>query len=124
MGAAAQASLVVTDIFMVPATPSGADEGDDPCARPAPESPRDPQGEARRAVDPVRKSSLTVLSEPNPISCARAFCARFCRHALFGRFMDIVTSDKRLAAYVERCTGRPTFKCAFDAQIGDFRAAA
>ena len=37
---------------------------------------------------------------------------------------DIVTSDKRLAAYVERCTARPAFKRAFDAQIGDFREAA
>jgi glutathione S-transferase len=37
---------------------------------------------------------------------------------------DIVTSDKRLAAYVERCTARPAFKRAFDAQIGDFRHAA
>ena len=35
---------------------------------------------------------------------------------------DIVTSEKRLAAYVERCTARPAFKRAFDAQIGDFRA--
>ena len=37
---------------------------------------------------------------------------------------DIVTSDKRLVAYVDRCTARPAFKRAFDAQIGDFRAAA
>ena len=37
---------------------------------------------------------------------------------------DIVTSDKRLASYVERCTARPAFKRAFDAQIGDFRLAA
>ena len=37
---------------------------------------------------------------------------------------DIVTSDKRLAAYIERCTARPAFKRAFDAQIGDFRQAA
>jgi len=37
---------------------------------------------------------------------------------------DIVTSDKRLAAHVERCRARPTFKRAFDAQIGDFRDAA
>ena len=37
---------------------------------------------------------------------------------------DIVTSDKRLAAYIERCTARPAFKRAFDAQIGDFRKAA
>jgi glutathione S-transferase len=37
---------------------------------------------------------------------------------------DIVTSDKRLAAYIERCTARPAFRRAFDAQIGDFRKAA
>ncbi len=37
---------------------------------------------------------------------------------------DIVTSDQRLAAYVKRCTARPAFKRAFDAQIGDFRRAA
>jgi glutathione S-transferase len=37
---------------------------------------------------------------------------------------DIVASDDRLAAYVERCTARPAFKRAFDAQIGDFRDAA
>jgi glutathione S-transferase len=37
---------------------------------------------------------------------------------------DIVTSDKRLAAYVERCSSRSAFKRAFDAQIGDFREAA
>ncbi len=37
---------------------------------------------------------------------------------------DIVTSEKRLAAYVGRCTARPAFKRAFDAQIGDFREAA
>jgi glutathione S-transferase len=37
---------------------------------------------------------------------------------------DIVQSDNRLAAYVERCTARPAFKRAFDAQIGDFRDAA
>lgn len=37
---------------------------------------------------------------------------------------DIVTSDKRLAAYIERCTGRPAFRRALDAQLGDFRQAA
>lgn len=37
---------------------------------------------------------------------------------------DVVTSDKRLAAYVERCTARPAFRRALDAQIGDFRKAA
>jgi glutathione S-transferase len=37
---------------------------------------------------------------------------------------DIVTSDRRLAAYIERCTTRPAFRRALDAQLGDFREAA
>lgn len=37
---------------------------------------------------------------------------------------DLVTSDARLAAYVERCTSRPAFKRALEAQLGDFREAA
>jgi len=37
---------------------------------------------------------------------------------------DIVTRDPRLAAYIERCTERPAFKRALDAQLGDFRKAA
>jgi glutathione S-transferase len=37
---------------------------------------------------------------------------------------DIVTSDKRLAAYIGRCTSRPAFKRALDAQLGDFKVAA
>jgi glutathione S-transferase len=37
---------------------------------------------------------------------------------------DIVTREKRLAAYVERCAARPAFTRAVDAQIGDFKDAA
>src|SRR6185369_3706114 len=37
---------------------------------------------------------------------------------------DIVTSDKRLAAYIERCTARPAFQRALNAQLGDYRKAA
>ena len=37
---------------------------------------------------------------------------------------DIVTSDRRLAPYVERCTARPAFRRALDSQLGDFRQAA
>jgi len=37
---------------------------------------------------------------------------------------DIVTSDKRLAAYIERCTARSAFGRAFDAQVQDFKDAA
>jgi glutathione S-transferase len=37
---------------------------------------------------------------------------------------DIVSSDRRLAAYIERCTSRPAFERAFDAQIGASKQAA
>jgi glutathione S-transferase len=40
------------------------------------------------------------------------------------RHTDIVTSDQRLAAYVKRCSARPAFQRALDAQLGDFRQAA
>jgi glutathione S-transferase len=40
------------------------------------------------------------------------------------KYTDIVSSDERLAAYVERCTARPAFNRALDAQLGDFRKAA
>ena len=40
------------------------------------------------------------------------------------RHTDIVTSDKRLAAYIERCTARPAFKRALEAQLGDYKQAA
>lgn len=37
---------------------------------------------------------------------------------------DIVTSDERLAAYVDRCTARPAFERAVAAQIADFEGSA
>jgi glutathione S-transferase len=40
------------------------------------------------------------------------------------RHTDIVTGDPRLAAYIERCTGRPAFKRAHNAQMADFKQAA
>ena len=39
-------------------------------------------------------------------------------------YTDIVSSDERLSAYIDRCTARPAFKRALDAQLGDLRAAA
>lgn len=36
----------------------------------------------------------------------------------------MLAEDARIAAYVERCTARPAFKRAYDAQLGDFRKAA
>jgi glutathione S-transferase len=37
---------------------------------------------------------------------------------------DLVSRDARLAAYVARCTARPAFKRALQAQLGDFQSAA
>ena len=37
---------------------------------------------------------------------------------------DIVSREARLAAYVERCTARPAFKRALEAQLGDLEKAA
>jgi glutathione S-transferase len=37
---------------------------------------------------------------------------------------DTSTLDRRLVAYLERCTSRPAFRRALDAQVGDFRKAA
>ena len=37
---------------------------------------------------------------------------------------DIVTGDARLAAYIDRCTARPAYKRALDAQVEDLEAAA
>ena len=39
------------------------------------------------------------------------------------RHTDLITSDARLATYVGRCTSRPAFKRALEAQLGDFRQA-
>ena len=40
------------------------------------------------------------------------------------RHTDIVTSDRHLAAYIERCTARPAFQRALDSQLSDFLEAA
>jgi glutathione S-transferase len=37
---------------------------------------------------------------------------------------EILASDTRLSAYVDRCTARPAFQRALAAQLGDFKAAA
>jgi glutathione S-transferase len=40
------------------------------------------------------------------------------------RIIPELVTDPRLKAYVERCTSRPAFQRAYDAQMGDFREAA
>lgn len=40
------------------------------------------------------------------------------------RILPPIITDQRLVAYVERCTSRPAFKRAYNAQMGDFKQAA
>jgi glutathione S-transferase len=40
------------------------------------------------------------------------------------RILPTLVGDRRLTAYLARCTSRPAFKRAIDAQMGDFRHAA
>jgi glutathione S-transferase len=40
------------------------------------------------------------------------------------RDTDIVSSDPRLAGYIERCTSRPAFRRALEAQLTDLKNAA
>lgn len=40
------------------------------------------------------------------------------------RILPALIRDQRLTAYIDRCTSRPAFKRALDAQMGDFRKAA
>ncbi len=40
------------------------------------------------------------------------------------RILPALITDERLAAYVQRCTARPAFRRALDAQMGDFTQAA
>jgi len=37
---------------------------------------------------------------------------------------ELITGDVRLRAYVGRCTARPAFQRALDAQLADFKEAA
>ncbi len=39
-------------------------------------------------------------------------------------YTDLVSAEPRLVAYVERCTARPAFQRALEAQLADFRKAA
>ncbi len=40
------------------------------------------------------------------------------------RILPPIITDARLVAYMKRCTARPAFKRAYDAQMGDFKQAA
>ena len=72
----------------------------------------------------ITPRALTDALAAGGAEAKRAFGAMMTTVLRILKHTDIVTSDKRLAAYVGRCTARPAFKRAFDAQIGDFRQAA
>ncbi len=72
-----------------------------------------------------RLSSLSKALGEKPYLDGERFTAGDLMMAAVLRIrQDLVMNDKRLAAYVERCTARPAFKRALDAQLGDFRDAA
>lgn len=91
----------------------------------------EPWAEMRRpgAVEFVQKrlSALSTSLGDKPFLDGDRFTAGDLMMATVLRILndtDIVTRDQRLAAYVDRCTARPAFRRALDAQIGDFRKAA
>jgi glutathione S-transferase len=81
------------------------------------------------AVDFVRRrlSALAKSLGDKPFLDGDRFTAGDLMMATVLRILehtDIVSGDRRLAAYLERCTARRAFKRALAAQIGDFRNAA
>lgn len=74
-----------------------------------------------------RLSALSLSLDAKPYLDGDRFTAGDLMMATVLRILkhtDIVTSDARLGAYVDRCTARPAFQRALEAQIGDFRKAA
>jgi glutathione S-transferase len=81
------------------------------------------------AVEFVRKrlSSLSNSLGDKPFLDGERFTAGDLMMATVLRILkhtDLVSSDRRLAAYMERCISRPAFRRALDAQLADFRQAA
>jgi len=81
------------------------------------------------AVEFVRKrlSSLSKSLADKPFLDGERFTAGDLMMATVLRILkhtDLVSSDRRLAAYLERCISRPAFRRALDAQLADFRKAA
>jgi glutathione S-transferase len=74
-----------------------------------------------------RLSALSASLDDKPFLDGNRFSAGDLMMATVLRILDrtdLVSSDERLSAYLERCTSRPAFKRALDAQMGDFRQAA
>jgi len=71
-----------------------------------------------------RLGSLAAALGDKPYLDGDRFTAGDLMMATVLRIMPELLIDDRLKAYVERCTARPAFRRALDAQMGDFREAA
>jgi glutathione S-transferase len=71
-----------------------------------------------------RLNSLAKALDDKPYLDGPRFTAGDLMMSTVLRIMPELNPDQRLAAYVQRCTSRPAFKRALDAQLGDFRQAA
>lgn len=72
-----------------------------------------------------RLSALSKALGDNPYLDGERFTAGDLMMAAVLRILpELTKDDEHLAAYVQRCTARPAFKRALDAQLGDFLQAA
>ena len=71
-----------------------------------------------------RLGSLAAALGDKPYLDGERFTAGDLMMATVLRILPQLVDDPRLTAYVERCTGRPAFRRALDAQMGDFKEAA
>jgi glutathione S-transferase len=71
-----------------------------------------------------RLGSLANALGDKPYLDGERFTAGDLMMATVLRIVPDLVTDPRLTAYVARCTARPAFKRAFEAQMGDFRDAA
>jgi glutathione S-transferase len=71
-----------------------------------------------------RLSSLSKALGDKPYLDGERFTAGDLMMSTVLRILPDLVSEPNLKAYVERCTTRPAFRRALDAQLGDFREAA
>ena len=71
-----------------------------------------------------RLGSLAAALGDKPYLDGERFTAGDLMMATVLRIVPPLVDDPRLSAYVERCTARPAFRRALDAQMGDFKQAA
>jgi glutathione S-transferase len=71
-----------------------------------------------------RLNALATALGDKPYLDGESFTAGDLMMATVLRILPPLVTDARLAAYVARCTARPAFKRALDAQMGDFKDAA